>query len=872
MEIFIINLERKKEKKEYMIKQLSKTKFKYTFFKAIDGLCLDNNFNVINEWRDPYTQKNITNGEIGCALSHYNIWKKIVDNNIKKAIIIEDDVIIPYNFDKVINECHNKIEYDLLYLGRKIINSEEKIINDTFVKPNYSYWTCAYILTLSGAKKLIESDFINNILPVDEFLSIMYNSFPYEEFKKYFENKEKLNVLSLKDLLIFPNENAFFDSDTYNSLPNNTKEIKFIENNINKNFLVISCATNETDGYNRFIKYCKIYGYKYKILGLGKKWIGGDMKNGKGGGQKILELFDELNSWKNINNKLENTLILFCDSYDVILIGSPFEIINKYKLFKNKIVFSAEKYCWPNSNLKKLYPLVDSNFKYLNSGGYIGWANDILKIISNFNGLPNDDDQEFFTKEFLNNDNIILDYNCEIFQTLGGINNELDINYKESRIHNIIFNTKPNLLHGNGAEKVKLYLNQLENYTGNGWNLFYHSYLDKSNINKIINKKIFVALFTKEKYNFKQDYLKFNIKYFSCYKQSINEFIKSDCDYYFQIQQDYNINEKALIDCLLADKNICAPLLLKKNKSWSNFWGEINNDGYYKRSFDYFDIIQGNKKGCWNVPYITGVILIKRNIILQYPNCFDNYNNYDNNIDIDMVFCERMRNNGVFMYVINYQNYGYIEKKEINILDYFDYHEKWEEKYINQNYFKTIARNNFEIVCQDAFNFPLFTESFCKEIIDLCELNSNWSPGLNNHNDKRLGKNGYENVPTQDIHLNQINFHDIWDSIVHKYIAPVAKVLYSSYVTKKTNISFVVKYSIDGQKDLSPHHDSSTYTINITLNNDFEGGGCRFIRQNIDLVNKDIGVATIHPGKLTHYHQGIPITKGKRYILVSFID
>ena len=88
------------------------------------------------------------------------------------------------------------------------------------------------------------------------------------------------------------------------------------------------------------------------------------------------------------------------------------------------------------------------------------------------------------------------------------------------------------------------------------------------------------------------------------------------------------------------------------------------------------------------------------------------------------------------------------------------------------------------------------------------------------------------------------------------------------------NISFIVKYSLDkdGQKDLKPHHDSSTYTVNVCLNDDFEGGGCHFIHKNVTVVNKNIGRICIHPGKYTHYHKGLPITTGERYILVSFIE
>jgi hypothetical protein len=109
----------------------------------------------------------------------------------------------------------------------------------------------------------------------------------------------------------------------------------------------------------------------------------------------------------------------------------------------------------------------------------------------------------------------------------------------------------------------------------------------------------------------------------------------------------------------------------------------------------------------------------------------------------------------------------------------------------------------------------------------------------------------------------------MWKFALKKYISPLIWNIYK-YSYKDINISFIVKYSMDGQKELRPHHDSSAFTTNICLNDDFEGGGCHFIRQDKKVINKDIGSVIIHPGRLTHYHQGLPITKGTRYIMVSF--
>ncbi len=61
------------------------------------------------------------------------------------------------------------------------------------------------------------------------------------------------------------------------------------------------------------------------------------------------------------------------------------------------------------------------------------------------------------------------------------------------------------------------------------------------------------------------------------------------------------------------------------------------------------------------------------------------------------------------------------------------------------------------------------------------------------------------------------------------------------YSTKDINISFIVKYDLQTQNKLNPHHDSSSYTVNLCLNDNFQGGGCKFIRQNKTIINKDIG-------------------------------
>ena len=83
--------------------------------------------------------------------------------------------------------------------------------------------------------------------------------------------------------------------------------------------------------------------------------------------------------------------------------------------------------------------------------------------------------------------------------------------------------------------------------------------------------------------------------------------------------------------------------------------------------------------------------------------------------------------------------------------------------------------------------------------------------------------------------------------------------------------NFLVRYRPDEQGHLSIHHDDSSYSTTIGLNEpevDFEGGGTWFPKQKI-LANPQKGECSLFPMP-THRHGGRPTTKGTRYIIVSF--
>tara|TARA_Y100000389_G_scaffold154199_1_gene154671 strand:- start:459 stop:3212 length:2754 start_codon:yes stop_codon:yes gene_type:complete len=911
---FVINLERRPEKRKKMEKMLKGEEYK--IFKAYDGIELNDEIinkmdaGILKEWTDPFFGRNITWGEVGCCLSHYGVMEKCVQENTEVAVILEDDVLIPDNFSQHINDCLDSLneidDWELCYLGRKAMDEKDVDYNEKFLIPGYSYWSCAYIINLKGMKKIIDVGINKNIMPIDEFKNIIAQTSPYKNYYKFYNLKEPLKMYSLKKLSCIPESDAFLKSDTENS-----NEL-YIPND---DLLLLATGTDMTDGLKRFINSCKTYGLKYEIMGLNSKWNGGNMTYGEGGGKKINLLLDTLNK---LNG---DQLVLVTDGYDVIMTSNSKEIIDKYKSFNKSVVFATESSCWPDKHISSRFPTICCKKNlYLNSGGFIGDVASIKKIVA---PVPdNYDDQRWYTQMFLSDsgkDIMTLDYDCKIFQCLNDAETELEINYKKSRIYNKSTNTYPCQIHGNGGPFRKLKLNEYENYLMKNITDIYGYNTCKCDIN-IKNKKSIVIYvqFTNEDYNNNTSLMKTKLE--NLINQNIEELrsiipnvhvIYSEytnlnhgleeayefdyVDYYWMVDTDFMVtNKKTLCELITRNKGIISPLLCKPGLLWSNYWGALNPVGFYHRSDDYIDIVQYRKKGCWNVPHISGNILINREYIKKVHGFFTNNIN-NNDFSTCMCFSHNCRSNNIFMYVTNMQIYGYIYDSESkaeengegtvdeNVINkslytFYENPDLWGETYLHSEFLKCV--NNLDELhveepCKWVFEFPFVNDKFCDELLNEVNERGDWSPGNNSKTkDERI--NNVESFPTQDIHMKQIGFREHWNDIVKKYMAPVVSHLFSPFKTTGLNIAFVAKYEMGmgHQQKLSPHHDSSTYSINITLNTpgvDFEGGGTRFIKENTSVQGKK-GWAIIHPGKLTHYHEGLTITSGKRFIFVSFVN
>lgn len=117
-------------------------------------------------------KKKLNNGEIGCFLSHREIWKKIKESGYKKTLILEDDAEFGKDFDSF-NDLFNSVpDFDLLYLGQwnydvdfmdgqKIQGKETSAlieeISPRIWKANRCWLTHAYVVDLNCIDYLLKS-------------------------------------------------------------------------------------------------------------------------------------------------------------------------------------------------------------------------------------------------------------------------------------------------------------------------------------------------------------------------------------------------------------------------------------------------------------------------------------------------------------------------------------------------------------------------------------------------------------------------------------------------------------------------------------------------------------------------------------------
>lgn len=379
-------------------------------------------------WRDPYHNRRMTKGEIGCILSHIKAWEKCVELQ-EPIIVLEDDVEILDPHYQTKTKFYAE-EYDFLYLSSKCMSEQETVINSDLKTDAFYYWACAYMIKPNVAEELIRYFRINVLIPTDEILPAVLNA--HRDSNRNFIHKN-FKWAAFNQNLLQPFDGAFDYSET-ESLTDIWQDFKFH---------IITVGTDESKVY----KLTDDPRFNIINLGKGVTWEGGNMAEGPGGGQKI-------NLVKNFLHTVDlNDIVMFVDGYDTFISLDADEILSRYFGFAKEIVFSAEQTCWPDTSLSNQFPIPETGYRYLNSGTYIGTVSALERMFST--RISNsEDDQLYVQKEYLSGEHdVCLDHESYIFFCLAGV--EEYASYNNGWLINEQTNCTTCVVHGNGGEYTK---------------------------------------------------------------------------------------------------------------------------------------------------------------------------------------------------------------------------------------------------------------------------------------------------------------------------------------------------------------------------------------------------------------------------------
>jgi len=228
--VYVINLEKDKNKMKSAKEQLDQQSIGFERFNAIDGNDISQNI-----FFSSFCYKFCTSGVKGCAASHRSLWQNMINNNYDHILVFEDDIIIDKDFNTKLTLLYNEVpkDFDILYLG------------SLFYCGDNSYY--------SRARNLKSNKITDNVLHVDgcagfhgyiiskkcaqQFLKETIN-FHIDDNAINWIHKYNLKAYALSPSLVNQNLNNSNLSSKYPNILNKTISNIIIANNIPLNWLL----------------------------------------------------------------------------------------------------------------------------------------------------------------------------------------------------------------------------------------------------------------------------------------------------------------------------------------------------------------------------------------------------------------------------------------------------------------------------------------------------------------------------------------------------------------------------------------------------------------------------------------------------------
>lgn len=157
--------------------QFERLALPFEFILAVDGWALSDSqiAKVYNKWRTRLCNgKDLSRGEIGCALSHVEFYRKVVEDNAP-GFIFEDDVVLTADVKKALEKIASFLSVakspclvQLPGLERDMPRYKGDCVSEAFVKVSSAMGTYAYGVNPAAAALLLKA-FTPIKFPIDYY-------------------------------------------------------------------------------------------------------------------------------------------------------------------------------------------------------------------------------------------------------------------------------------------------------------------------------------------------------------------------------------------------------------------------------------------------------------------------------------------------------------------------------------------------------------------------------------------------------------------------------------------------------------------------------------------------------------------------------
>ena len=181
----IINLPQAEGRRRLMLAQLDQPGMpRHEFVPGVDGRKLSDSELATSYDRERARidfGRELTRGELGCALGHVAAYRAIIERELPIALVLEDDAVIGHQFLMVLERLLPRIDVTekkvvlLSHVGRYSAWGGERIDKHHWLYRPYTAWGGhAYLATLPAAKALLGAQQPVHVMP-DSWMYFLRN-------------------------------------------------------------------------------------------------------------------------------------------------------------------------------------------------------------------------------------------------------------------------------------------------------------------------------------------------------------------------------------------------------------------------------------------------------------------------------------------------------------------------------------------------------------------------------------------------------------------------------------------------------------------------------------------------------------------------